>query len=241
MILKVGSANNSVVKNEYVYIKQDEVLPVKSESEKTNFEFDEKNRKSINISAFSDLSKDHFNFLLNHAFNKKANDALAGHLKTSYYYNDWPKDFEEYLINKVINDDDLMNEAKEKKLIKEDPSLFLNVLWINKQKKHEFNPIHFHTGVFSFIIPMQIPYDLNEEDRNLHGGSESGLYTSRLSFVACKNNDLVVQTMNVDQSYVGKVLMFSSSLNHQVYPFFTSDDERITVSGNILRRDWEHN
>jgi hypothetical protein len=28
--------------------------------------------------------------------------------------------------------------------------------------------------------------------------------------------------------------MFPSSLNHEVYPFYTSDDFRITIAGNIM-------
>ena len=33
----------------------------------------------------------------------------------------------------------------------------LNSLWVNFQKKHEFNPMHDHGGVYSFVIWMQIP------------------------------------------------------------------------------------
>jgi hypothetical protein len=37
----------------------------------------------------------------------------------------------------------------------------------------------------------------------------------------------------VDSSYEGTIMMFPSALNHGVYPFYTSDEYRISVSGNI--------
>ena len=39
--------------------------------------------------------------------------------------------------------------------------------------------------------------------------------------------------IDVDKSFEGKMLMFPAKLQHLVYPFYTSDKERITVSGNI--------
>ena len=39
----------------------------------------------------------------------------------------------------------------------------LNGLWVNFQKKCEFQPIHNHTGQFSFVIWMDIPYHWKDE------------------------------------------------------------------------------
>ena len=220
------------------------ILKVNSEKfaldndDKNNFLLDkDKLKKNMGVSSFSDLSIDHFNFLLNHNFTTKANDKLAGHLKTSYFYDGWPTDFEEYLINKVKNDNTLMNEAKKLKLLNDNTFLGLDALWINKQKKHEFNPIHTHHGIFSFIIPLQIPYDLNEEDRNVFGGIKSDISTSRLTFIKSENDTVMYELVNMDQSYIGKLLMFSAKLKHMVYPFYTSDEYRITVAGNIIAKD----
>ena len=38
-------------------------------------------------------------------------------------------------------------------------------VWANFQRKHEFNPVHNHGGTLSFVIWVQIPYDLEEEDK----------------------------------------------------------------------------
>ena len=59
--------------------------------------------------------------------------------------------------------------------------------------------------------------------------------TSRLSFLQVSpiirgGIDSVI--LNVDKSFEGKILMFPSYVQHQVFPFYTSDDYRITISGN---------
>ena len=41
----------------------------------------------------------------------------------------------------------------------------------------------------------------------------------------------------VDKTFEGKMLMFDASQMHYVSPFYTSNDYRITVSGNILLDD----
>ena len=37
----------------------------------------------------------------------------------------------------------------------------------------------------------------------------------------------------VDKTYEGTIVMFPSEMLHAVYPFYTSDDYRISVSGNL--------
>jgi hypothetical protein len=69
--------------------------------------------------------------------------------------------------------------------------------------------------------------ELSEGDFNVNS-------TSKLCFL---NTDLLGEPMfdsiPVDKSFEGKMLMFSASQYHAVYPFYTSDEERITVSGNL--------
>ena len=38
----------------------------------------------------------------------------------------------------------------------------------------------------------------------------------------------------LDKSWEGHMVIFPSQLIHQVYPFYNCDEERISVSGNIL-------
>ena len=38
----------------------------------------------------------------------------------------------------------------------------------------------------------------------------------------------------LDKTWEGHMLLFPSKLQHAVYPFYTSDEDRITVAGNII-------
>ena len=56
----------------------------------------------------------------------------------------------------------------------------------------------------------------------------------KLSFVFTNEaGEVVSYCVNVDKSFEGKMLMFVSKQHHMVYPFYTSDNYRITVSGNL--------
>ena len=109
--------------------------------------------------------------------------------------------------------------------------------WVNFQKKHEFNPPHSHSGVMSWIIFLNIPYNLEDEDKVFPevGIDNTQLSTSRLSFLQVSpivRGGIDGVILNVDKSFEGKILMFPSYIQHEVFPFYTSDDYRITISGN---------
>ena len=42
----------------------------------------------------------------------------------------------------------------------------LTDLWVNYQYKHEFNPLHDHSGVYSFVIWMKIPTSFSDQKKN---------------------------------------------------------------------------
>ena len=117
--------------------------------------------------------------------------------------------------------------------------LQLTSLWVNKQKKYEFNPLHTHPSVLSFVIWVKIPYRLEDEINYFPQitGTDLGsgnVHTSKFFFVYVDTLGSIKQLpIPVDSSYEGTIMMFPSALNHGVYPFYTSDEYRISVSGNI--------
>ena len=113
------------------------------------------------------------------------------------------------------------------------PPIKLETTWVNHMKKHEFNPLHRHGGLFSFVVFIQIPYDLSEEDKVFPDTPDKK--TSRLGFVF--NEPLAGPeeiTLDVDESFIGKMVLFDAKLPHIVYPFYTSNECRITASGNVV-------
>ena len=110
---------------------------------------------------------------------------------------------------------------------------WLSPIWANYQRKHEFNPIHNHTGALSFVIWTQIPYNI-EDELNVITTSTSNV-TSQFQFVyPSMSNNIGMTNFPVAKTWEGTVLMFPSWLMHTVYPFYTSDDFRISVAGNLF-------
>ena len=121
---------------------------------------------------------------------------------------------------------------------------YLSGLWVNFQKKGEFQPIHNHTGAFSFVIWMDIPYHSKDEgnipiaktsDKNHRGGNFSFVSASGIT------RSVSEYTIELSPEMNGCCCFFPSDLSHQVYPFYTSDKDRISISGNISYHTKEPN
>ena len=94
--------------------------------------------------------------------------------------------------------------------------LVLRDFWVNFSRKNKITPYHDHTGVLSFAIWMHIP-----------GTSDFVMtYTDILG---------KIRTMNwkTNSDINGTMIVFPATLGHQVYPFNDSDQERISISGNL--------
>ena len=110
----------------------------------------------------------------------------------------------------------------------------LNRFWVNYQKKYEFNPVHNHTGVFSFVIWLKIPSS-HKKECELPFVKDAILKrpnTFQMLFVNSLG-DISQLDYNLEPEDEGKMLFFSARFHHCVYPFYLSNKERISVSGNI--------
>ena len=198
----------------------------------TNWENTKQKLMNWNILSIDDVPNNVIDYLKNNISNVKHNQTLAGHIKEEYVYKNWPNFVNEFILNKSM-DPLLTDFIKNQTMLSSDKPFYLQSLWINLQKKYEFNPIHHHTGVFSFIIFLNIPYNLKDEEK-VFPNSSSGPLSSKLSFLVTNYlGEIIDLTVSVDKSFEGKMLMFPSKMNHLVYPFYTSNKKRITVSGNI--------
>lgn len=114
-----------------------------------------------------------------------------------------------------------------------DHEFCLSEAWVNFSKKHDFNPIHKHAGVYSFVIWVKIPYDLDEEMK-VYSGKVDGSVNSLFEFTTIESfGSINNQTIPVDKSYEWEMIFFPAEMMHQVYPFYTSDEFRVSIAGNI--------
>jgi len=165
---------------------------------------------------------------------------LIGHLKQSYDIVD-SKSIIERKVLQMANSLDQCTEhwefvksayAQEEK---DDYELSLGKCWVNFQRKHEFQPIHNHSGVFSFILFCEIPFEMNEELDNGPGAGASIQLNGMLNFhhISYRGN-ISTTTIPADKHWIKRMIIFPAELKHSVYPFYSSDDYRITISGNLV-------
>ena len=112
----------------------------------------------------------------------------------------------------------------------------MNSMWVNFQRQTEFNPIHDHGGIFSFVIWLKIPTSF-EEQKKLPIAVESNSNMSISNFELIYTDVLgTIRTFayNMEKEAEGYMVLFPAGLNHQVYPFYDNDEERISISGNVV-------
>ena len=167
---------------------------------------------------------------------KKVNHTLAGNIQSSYYLEDKDNWFFNNVLIPLINQysqEDL--DAFVPKTLTQDCPYVLNSLWVNFQKKYEFNPTHNHGGVFSFVVWMKIPSSYKKE-KEINFVKESNSPCANTFEFSYSNilGKISVLRYHLEPKDKGTIMLFPSTLMHQVYPFYLSDKERISISGNIL-------
>ena len=175
-----------------------------------------------------------------HQVNKKK--VLAGHISSSLRIDQKSKYLKEFINNVLPHMTSKYIEAYKglpvRHLVSNEHSkieLNLDSLWVNFQNKHEFNPIHSHGGALSFVIWMKIPTSSTEQNNlPISKNSSSKGLASNFSFIY---NDILgtLRTFvyQLEKNISGYLVMFPSSLHHQVCPYYESDDTRISISGNL--------
>jgi len=167
---------------------------------------------------------------------------LAGNISHSYML----KDIDDYFFDNTITPlmvlykDFFINMIELMPVLEENLTYFepkLERFWVNYQKQHDFNPIHDHTGVYSFVIWLKIPIEF--EDQNKDNNTNTPLRSAfQFTFTDILGNQSYF-TYKLGKKDEGKILFFPSKLSHQVYPFYNCNDDRISISGNILMRGKE--
>ena len=105
---------------------------------------------------------------------------------------------------------------------------FLKSLWVNFQKRYEFNPPHNHSDSLSFVIFLQVPPEITAEQKSYVG---DGVGPGSLEFFYGEGNRQAITSYLVPP-VEKEMYIFPSWLKHYVAPFF-SNVTRVSVSGNV--------
>jgi hypothetical protein len=108
--------------------------------------------------------------------------------------------------------------------------IMIENLWINYQKKDEFNSVHSHGGNFSFVWYLDFPEEIHKEvyDISQQEVAPQSIVNGCIEFFSpsgWNNTTLLLPNTN-------DFLLFTADHRHAVYPF-KSDVTRVSISGNI--------
>ena len=163
--------------------------------------------------------------------NFNANNEFIGNIKTEYDLIKSRDSIEKLLAPYIFHYLESFSIDNLYIVNKNKSSLVLERLWVNFQSKHEFVFVHQHSGLLSFVIWVDIPYVMSEEHGNAcQYKSCSGAFEFLYAHALRSVNSYRIEA---DKSYNLHMILFPSVLAHTVYPFFSSDEYRISVAGNF--------
>ena len=105
--------------------------------------------------------------------------------------------------------------------------------WANYTGKGEYQALHNHDAIWSFVIWLKLPAVANDE----HSVKEA-MHPDAGDFILTYS-DIIGRTRKVNwklekQYNEGHMLLFPSDLYHAVYPHFQTDEKRLSLAGDIV-------
>ena len=129
------------------------------------------------------------------------------------------------LSKELINNIKIYLDKSEVKKIKE---IKIINLWVVRQLKNEYNPIHYHDGQLSGVGYLKIPKDMNQ---NKLVKNKKFKTNGTIDFINGQTNFLSKSIYNLNPK-LGDLLIFPNYLMHTAYPF-NIDGERRSFSFNV--------
>ena len=95
-------------------------------------------------------------------------------------------------------------------------------LWIVRQFKNEYNPIHYHGGQLSGVGYLKIPKKMTE---NRFVKNKKTITNGTIDFINGQKNFLSKSIYNLNPK-VGDIIIFPNYLMHTAYPFNVEGERR---------------
>ena len=133
------------------------------------------------------------------------------------------------IINKSLSSELIKNIKNYLKMseIKNIKSVKIINLWVVRQFKNEYNPIHYHDGQLSGVGYLKIPKKMNQ---NKLVNNKKFKTNGTIDFINGQKNFLSKSIYNLNPK-LGDLLIFPNYLMHTAYPF-NIDGERRSFSFN---------
>ena len=164
---------------------------------------------------------------------QKHNKKLSGNIRKEYTLKESHKHIETLTYPLLMQYEKNFNFFGSFDAMTQHSPISLGNCWVNFQKKTEFNPSHVHDGLMSFVLYINVPFDIKDELDNGPGYESNNNVAAHFQFSYINTlGNIQHDRIPVDRSFENTIFVFPSKMVHTVYPFYTSDDYRISVSGN---------
>ena len=112
-----------------------------------------------------------------------------------------------------------------KKSINLKPKKFIiKNLWVVRQFKNEYNPVHFHDGYVSAVGYLMVPRNLTKSKKKINTNGTIDFINGTKTFLS--------NSVHNHKPKTGDMIIFPNNLMHTAYPF-NVDGERRSFSFNI--------
>ena len=115
-----------------------------------------------------------------------------------------------YYLKKTIN----LNSKK----------LLIKNLWVVRQFKNEYNPVHFHQGYISAVGYLKVPKNLTKSKKNIKTNGTIDFINGTKTSLSNSIHNHIPKT--------GDMIIFPNNLMHTAYPF-NVEGERRSFSFNL--------
>ena len=173
---------------------------------------------------------------------KKIINILNKHINKSHVSkkNDYSAKLASQIQNEIKISNSIIKKSLSKELIKnikdylkksdvkKIKSIKIINLWVVRQFKNEYNPVHYHDGQLSGVGYLKIPKNMNQ---NTMVKNKKIRTNGTIDFINGQRNFLSKSIYNLNPK-VGDLVLFPNYLMHTAYPF-NIDDERRSFSFNV--------
>ena len=141
--------------------------------------------------------------------------------------------FQKEVLNPIIQENVTDYGFPEKLKTTHIHDLTFQKFWANYTGKGEYQALHNHDAIWSFVIWLKLPAVANDEQ-----SVKEAMHPDAGDFILTYS-DIIGRTRKVNwklekQYNEGHMLLFPSDLYHAVYPHFQTDEKRLSLAGDIV-------
>lgn len=174
------------------------------------------------------------------------NKRLAGVFDGEYYI-DGSSAFKNFVKDTISENIEMIKESGTLYNFPVTDSVEFIEQWMNLQGPKDWNPLHSHSGDYSYVFWHKVPFNFEDESRvsPIAKTSQGGPYGDFAFHFVRDNvgeskrldNGLIPYIDNVllsvDNKREGHFAIFPAWLPHSVQPFYSSNEFRVSFSGNL--------